>query len=118
MVLNFLITEKSIVAERSSVPIQISKWLTTSAFSSKILVQKGQGKLGQFKVKSEVYELNSPFSSLRLNWLDQNFVNELNFSTKSMTNLPHLFKELSLILIKEIRHYQQSEKKGIISFLI
>ena len=46
MVLNFLITDKHIMAERSSVPSRVSKCSTTSAFSSKILVQKGQGKLG------------------------------------------------------------------------
>ena len=67
MVLNFLITDKSIMAERSSVQSQVSKCSTTSAFSSKILVQKGQGMLGQFKDKSEVYEPNSQFSSLRCN---------------------------------------------------
>ena len=46
MILNFLITDKSIMAETSSVPSQVSKYLTALAFSSKILVQKGQGKLG------------------------------------------------------------------------
>ena len=93
MVPNFLITEKSIMGERSSVPSQVSKCSTTSAFSSKILVQKGQGKLGWFKDKSEVSEPNSPFSLLRCNWLDKNVVNEQNFSIKSMTNLTHLFQE-------------------------
>ena len=104
MVLNFLITDKSIMAERSSVPSQVSKCSTTSAFLSKILVQNGQGMLGRFKDKSEVYEPNSPFSLLRCNWLDQNIFNEVNFSTKSMTNSTHLFKEYSLILLKEIKH--------------
>ena len=75
MVLNFLITDKPIMAERFSVPTQVSKRSTTSSFSSKILVQKGQGKLGWFKDKSEVSEPNSPFSLLRCNWLDQNVVN-------------------------------------------
>ena len=46
MILNFLIIDKSIVAERSSVPLQLSKCSTTSAFSSKILVLKGKEKLG------------------------------------------------------------------------
>ena len=46
MVLNFLITDKSIMAERSYVPSQVSKCSSTSALSSYILVQKGQGKLG------------------------------------------------------------------------
>ena len=46
MVLNILITDKSIMAERSSVQPQVSKRWTTSAFSSNMLVQKGQGKLG------------------------------------------------------------------------
>ena len=86
MVLNFRITEKSIIAERSSVPSQVSKCSTTSAFSSKILVQKGQGKLAWFKDKSEVSEPYSPFSLLRCNCLDQNVVNQQSFSTKSMTN--------------------------------
>ena len=45
MVLNFPITDKSTMAERSFVPSQVSKCLTTSAFSSKILVQKGKDKL-------------------------------------------------------------------------
>ena len=58
MVLNFRITDKHIMAERSSVPSQISKRSTTSAFSSKILVKKGQGKLGWFKDKCEVSEPN------------------------------------------------------------
>ena len=41
IVLNFLITDKRIMAEKSSVP---SKRSTTSAFSSKIFVQKGKGE--------------------------------------------------------------------------
>ena len=45
MVLNFHITDKSIMAERSYVPSQ-SKCSSNSALSSNILVQKGQGKLG------------------------------------------------------------------------
>ena len=67
MLLNFLITYKSIIAERSYVPSQVSKCSTTSAFSSKMLVQKGHGKVGPFKDKSEVYEPNSPFRLLRCN---------------------------------------------------
>ena len=46
MVLTFLITDKSIMAEGSSVPSKVSKCLTTSDFSLNILVQKGQGKFG------------------------------------------------------------------------
>ena len=46
MVLNFLIPDKSIMAEWSSVPSKESKCLTTSAFSLNILVQKEQVKFG------------------------------------------------------------------------
>ena len=86
MVFNFLITDISIMAERSSVPSKVSKCLTTSAFSSNILVQKGQGKLGWTEDMSEVWEPSTPFSLLRCNWLDQIVVNEQNFYTKILTN--------------------------------
>ena len=46
MILNIFITDKSILTERSSVPSKVSKCSTTSAISSKILVQKGQEKMG------------------------------------------------------------------------
>ena len=46
MVLNFLITDKSVMAKRSYVPSQVSKSSITLALSSNILVQKRKGKLG------------------------------------------------------------------------
>ena len=90
MVLNFLITDKSIMAERSFVPSQVSKYLSTSAFSSIILVQKGQGKFRWSEDESEVYEHNTPFSLLRC----QNVVKEQNLSTKIWNNKTHLFEQI------------------------
>ena len=86
MVFNFLITDKSIMAERSFVPSKVSKCLTTSSFSSTILVHKRQGKFGWSKDKSEVSEPNTPFSSLWCNWLDQMVVDVQNFYTIILTN--------------------------------
>ena len=71
MVLNFLITDKSILAERSYVPSQVSNCSSTSARSSSILVQKGQGNLGWSKDESKVSENNILFSLLWCNWLVQ-----------------------------------------------
>ena len=71
MVPNFLITDKSFLAERSNVPSQVSKCSSTSARSSSILVPKGQGNLGWSKDKSKVSKINTLFSLLRCNWLYQ-----------------------------------------------
>ena len=56
MVLNFFITDKSIMAKRSPVPSQV--------FKSKILVQKGQGKFGLSEEKSEVSKTITQLSLL------------------------------------------------------
>ena len=82
-----LITDKRIMAERSSVPSQVSKRSTTSDFSSKILVQKRQGKLWWFKDKSEVSEPNSPFSLLRCNWKDPKKILKNKISPKKHDQL-------------------------------
>ena len=67
MVIKFLITDKSIMAERSSVQSQVSKLSTTSAFLSNILVHKGQGKFGLSEDESEFSENNTLFRLLRCN---------------------------------------------------
>ena len=43
MVLNFLLTDKSIMEERFYVPSQVSKYSSTSSLLSSILVKKGRG---------------------------------------------------------------------------
>ena len=115
MVFNFLITDKSIMAEGSSLPSKVSTCITTSAFSSHILVQKGQEKIRWSEDKSEVSEPNTPFSLLRCNWLEQNVLMSWISTPKSWPT-KHIFlnKENSLIQFREIRHYQQNEKERII----
>ena len=97
MVLKFLITDKSIMAERSFVPSQVSKCLTTSAFSSNILLQKGPGKFGWSKDESEVSNPNALMQVIGINYCKF-----------------YLNKEYFLIQFRDIGHYQQSEKERII----
>ena len=68
MVLNFLITDKSIMAERSSVPSQVSKCSSTSVFFMKYLATKEEGEVWMIrgKIRSLQEQHSIQFAKMQL----------------------------------------------------
>ena len=115
MVINFLITDKSIMEERSSVPSQVSKCSTTSVFSSNILVQKGQGKLGWSEDESKVSENNTLFSLQLIG--PMLLISKISQQKAWPTKHIYLNKEYSLNLFRHSDTTSRVRKKGLFKFI-
>ena len=91
MVLNFLITDKSIMAERSYVPYQYINVQALHPFHQVFRYKRGRGiwddpRTSQKSPRTTLYSVCYDTTD----WT--NVVNKQNFFTKSLTNLTHLLE--------------------------